>query len=123
MVVSNRRWLVTLIALILTLRRSTGTVWTLQESLWLLTEDSFSFTKKKTPIQIPEVASLRKQDFGLCDYSINGYLCSRDRSWSRNAYHWECMGGSTKSQKAGRLKRLEAKIVKKPASYRDYVET
>ena len=33
------------------------------------------------------------------------------------------MGGSTKSQKAGRLKRLEAKIVKKPASYRDYVET
>ena len=34
-----------------------------------------------------------------------------------------CMGGSTKSQKAGRLKRLEAKIVKKPASYRDYVET
>ena len=35
-------------------------------------------------------------------------------------YH---MGGSTKSQKAGRLKRLEAKIVKKPASYRDYVET
>ena len=35
----------------------------------------------------------------------------------------EPMGGSTKSQKAGRLKRLEAKIVKKPASYRDYVET
>ena len=34
-----------------------------------------------------------------------------------------CMGGSTKSQKAGRLKRLEAKIVEKPASYRDYVET
>ena len=33
------------------------------------------------------------------------------------------MGGSTKSQKAGRLKRLEAKIVKKSASYRDYVET
>ena len=33
------------------------------------------------------------------------------------------MGGSTNSQKAGRLKRLEAKIVKKPASYRDYVET
>ena len=33
------------------------------------------------------------------------------------------MGGSTKSQKAGRLKRLEAKIVKKPASYRDNVET
>ena len=33
------------------------------------------------------------------------------------------MGGSTKSQKAGRLKRLEAKIVKKPASHRDYVET
>ena len=33
------------------------------------------------------------------------------------------MGGSTKSQKAGRLKRLEAKIVKKPASYRDYMET
>ena len=33
------------------------------------------------------------------------------------------MGGSTKSQKAGRLKRLEAKIVKKPASYHDYVET
>ena len=33
------------------------------------------------------------------------------------------MGGSTKSQKAGRLKRLEAKIVKKAASYRDYVET
>ena len=33
------------------------------------------------------------------------------------------MGGSTKSQKAGRLKGLEAKIVEKPASYRDYVET
>ena len=38
----------------------------------------------------------------------------------KEKYH---MGGSTKSQKAGRLKRLEAKIVKKPASYRDYVET
>ena len=37
--------------------------------------------------------------------------------------HKRCMGGSTKSQKAGRIKRLEAKIVKKPASYRDYVET
>ena len=33
------------------------------------------------------------------------------------------MGGSTKSQKAGTLKQLEAKIVKKPASYRDYVGT
>ena len=35
----------------------------------------------------------------------------------------DTMGGSTKSQKAGRLNRLEAKIVKKPASYRDYMET
>ena len=33
------------------------------------------------------------------------------------------MGGSTKSQKAGRLKRLEEKIGKKLASYHDYVET
>ena len=32
------------------------------------------------------------------------------------------MGGRTISQKARRLKQLEAKIVKKPASYRDYVK-
>ena len=64
-------------------------VWTRQESLWLLTGDSCSFAREKTPIKTPEVASLRKQDFGLCDCSLNGDLCSRDRSWSRNAYHWE----------------------------------
>ena len=89
MVVSNCRWLVTLIALCLTLRRSTGMVWTRQESLWLLTGDSCSFAREKTPIKNAEVASLRKQDCGLCDCSLNGDLCSRDRSWSRNAYHRE----------------------------------
>ena len=75
------------IALILTLRRSTGMVWTRQESLWFLTGDSCSFAREKTPITIPEVASLRKQDCGLCDCSLNGDFCSPDRSWSRNAYH------------------------------------
>ena len=31
--------------------------------------------------------------------------------------------GAQNLKKAGRLKRLEAKFVKKSASYRDYVET
>ena len=64
-------------------------VWTRQESLWLLTGDSCSFAREKTPIKIPEVASLRKQDCGLFDCLLTGDICSRDRSWSRNAYHRE----------------------------------
>ena len=64
-------------------------VWTRQESLWLLTVDSCSFAEEKPSIKIPEVASLRKQDCGLCNCSLNGDFCSRDRSWSRNAYQRE----------------------------------
>ena len=53
----KRRLLLTVIALILTHRRSTGMVWACQESLWLLTGDSCSFDGEKTPFKIPGVAS------------------------------------------------------------------
>ena len=55
--------------------------------------------------------------------SANNHLFLKVHLISFDSMYNMCMGGSTKSQKAGRLKRLEAKIVKKPASYRDYVET
>ena len=51
---------------------------------------------------------------------INVQICLQVKDVNVSA---EGMGGTTKSQKAGRLKRLEAKIVKRPASYRDYEET
>ena len=82
MVVSIRRWLVTLAPFILTLRGSTGLVWTRQESLWLLTGDSCRFAREKTPLMILEVASLRKQDCEFCECLRNGKLCSRGRSWA-----------------------------------------
>ena len=49
-------------------------VWTCQESLWLLTGDSRSFAREKSPIKIPEMALLWKQDCGFCDCSLNGDL-------------------------------------------------
>ena len=43
-----------------------------------------SFAREKSHIKMPEVALLRKQDCGLCDTdcSLNGDLCSHDRSLS-----------------------------------------
>ena len=57
--------------------------------------------------------------------NFNTFINQRRGHYSNRVYSLPniYMGGSTKSQKAGRLKRLEAKIVKKPASYSDYVET